>query len=74
MYTCVPQCYAYTNGHICKHIHKVHSLSIAKQGTTPSSVKQPDPMYNDSMSEEDPFAYAEATEEHQKGTAFKLIK
>lgn len=28
MYTCDPYCYEYTNGHICKHIHRVHSLKV----------------------------------------------
>jgi len=26
MYTCDERCYDYGNGHICKHIHQVHSL------------------------------------------------
>ena len=26
MYTCDDRCYDYGNGHICKHIHCVHSL------------------------------------------------
>ena len=26
MYNCDPTCYEYNNGHICKHIHRVHSL------------------------------------------------
>ena len=28
MYACDSNCYTYTNGHICKHIHRVHSLVI----------------------------------------------
>lgn len=27
MYSCDPCCYSYNNGHICEHIHRVHSLS-----------------------------------------------
>lgn len=26
MYECDSRCFDYTNGHICKHIHRVHSL------------------------------------------------
>lgn len=26
MYSCAKHCYDYTNGHICKHIHRVHSV------------------------------------------------
>ena len=26
MYSCDQQCYDYSNGHICKHIHRAHSL------------------------------------------------
>ncbi len=26
MYKCDSSCYEYNNGHICKHIHRVHSL------------------------------------------------
>ena len=43
-------------------------MRIAKedlQSTLPTAVQCD--VYNDTSSEEDPFAYAEATEEHQKG-------
>lgn len=26
MYRCDPLCYEYNNGHVCKHIHRIHSL------------------------------------------------
>lgn len=26
MYVCDDRCYDYGNGHICKHVHRVHSL------------------------------------------------
>lgn len=29
MYKCDPLCYDYTNGHICKHIHRIRSLHNA---------------------------------------------
>ena len=35
MYECDPRCFDYTNGHICKHIHRVHSLSHEKATKNP---------------------------------------
>ena len=32
MYACDQACYDYHNGHICKHIHRVHSLIVHLQG------------------------------------------
>ena len=29
MYKCDSKCYEFNNGHICRHIHKVHSLALA---------------------------------------------
>lgn len=34
MYTCDDRCYDHSNGHICKHIHRVHSLQIQKTEST----------------------------------------
>jgi len=31
MYKCGSACYSFNNGHICKHIHRVHSLLQLKQ-------------------------------------------
>lgn len=31
MYTCDNYCYDNTNGHLCKHIHRVHSVRILQQ-------------------------------------------
>lgn len=31
MYTCDKGCYDYNNGHMCKHIHRVHSMNVEKQ-------------------------------------------
>ena len=31
MYTCDDRCHDYGNGHICKHIHRVHSLQYHQQ-------------------------------------------
>ena len=27
LYQCDPLCYDYANGHVCKHLHRIHSLS-----------------------------------------------
>ena len=34
MYTCDKKCYDFNNGHICKHIHKVHSLVVKNRKET----------------------------------------
>ena len=31
MYKCDSKCYNFNNGHICKHIHRVHSILQKKQ-------------------------------------------
>ena len=31
MYECDSRCFDYTNGHICKHIHRVHSLTRERE-------------------------------------------
>ena len=33
-YRCDSSCYDYTNGHICKHLHRVHSMKIATEIST----------------------------------------
>ena len=65
MYKCDPSCYDYNNGHICKHVHKVHSVarSHSVQRATP------DPEYQDDTSDEemDYLSYAEPVQNSQKG-------
>ena len=65
MYKCDPSCYDYNNGHICKHVHKVHSVarSHSVQRVTP------DPEYQDDTSDEemDYLSYAEPVQNSQKG-------
>lgn len=34
MYSCDSRCYSYNNGHICEHIHRVHSLSNMRNNLT----------------------------------------
>ena len=40
MYKCDSQCYDFNNGHICKHIHRVHSLSLFCDKTGSSNEPQ----------------------------------
>lgn len=37
MYKCDDKCYHFNNGHICKHIHRVHSLSHIRQLSNPQT-------------------------------------
>ena len=37
MYSCDNKCYDYNNGHVCKHIHRVHSMIHQEESKTPSS-------------------------------------
>ena len=71
MYACSQQCYSYTNGHICKHIHRVHSLmsSAKDMKCEDNSVNQQMDKSNLPMdiTEEDPFSYAEAVVQPQQG-------
>ena len=43
MYRCDSKCYSYNNGHICKHIHRVHSLSQIEQPATTIEATQEKP-------------------------------
>ena len=47
MYTCDSRCYDYGNGHICKHVHRVHSLQqIGHQETSEVDLEHhPAPVY-----------------------------
>ena len=60
MYTCDEYCYDYTNGHLCKHIHRAHSLRLKTQEC------EPEPDYHELQSEpennsdiDDPLEFAE---------------
>lgn len=58
MYECDSTCYEYNNGHICKHIHRVHSM-----------VNNPDldqPHAGDSSAEIE-LSYAESVFHPEKG-------
>lgn len=58
MYECDPTCYVYNNGHMCKHIHRVHSL-----------VKNPDldHPHDGDMCAEVELSYAESVFNPEKG-------
>lgn len=52
MYTCDEKCYDYSNGHICKHIHRLHSLfqqNVSKVPATPSEMDHDDISYAESV-------------------------
>lgn len=34
IYACDKTCFDYNNGHICKHIHRVHSMNVLEQMQT----------------------------------------
>ena len=61
MYTCDPLCYQYTNGHMCKHIHRVHSLRQqwlqTKQGDIQDSLGTE--VEDIDISMDDPLEFAE---------------
>ena len=42
MYHCDPTCYDYSNGHICKHIHRIHTVARYVQCRNPDNEGQLD--------------------------------
>ena len=44
MYSCDVMCYDYNNGHVCEHIHRVHSIIYQK---AQESAVPPDVLNND---------------------------
>ena len=46
MYSCDKACYDYNNGHICKHIHRVHSF-LAHQANGVDQFQETIEMKND---------------------------
>ena len=61
MYICDSKCYDYTNDHVCKHIHRVHSLfhqSLPRSPTAPEiDINGPD----------DNISYAESVFDPNRG-------
>ncbi|XP_065906337.1 uncharacterized protein [Dysidea avara] len=72
MYKCDSKCYAFNNGHICKHIHRIHSLShIQPQDTTVEPTEE-EPVGTgqqcvDADYVEPSIVYSESTHNPQKG-------
>ena len=73
MYTCDKACYDFSNGHICKHIHHVHSINILQSKPLVTTIEH---MSNQPSSEDvsldesyefDPLEYAEAIISPQHG-------
>ena len=71
MYKCASNCYDYNNGHICKHIHRVHSLRKCNSTSTTAcgtaSNEQP-PSSEYSIDDFDTLSYAESVYVSQTGT------
>ena len=69
MYKCDTNCYDYNNGHICKHVHRVHS--ILAQSKNIETEKAIEAQEADSSEEEmDYMSYADPIQNHQTGLIF----
>ena len=62
MYTCDPLCFDFNNGHLCKHIHRVHSHD------QPASVFTEEVSGDMEVSDMDYLSYAEACKPPSQGT------
>ena len=49
MYKCDSKCYEFNNGHICRHIHTVHSLALACGKTVCGTASQQMCQVNDAI-------------------------
>lgn len=71
MYKCSSSCYDFNNGHICKHIHRVHSLvnsnSTSSTGVEGANDLQPPPLEN-LTDDYDTLSYADSVYIPQTGT------
>ena len=75
MYTCDKACYDFNNGHICKHIHRVHSIIQTSTTTTehPKNQAISDELHlEDSDYSFDPLEYAESIIPPQQGTRNRM--
>ena len=63
MYNCDSTCYDFNNGHICKHIHRVHSLEYGSQ-STPDEVQD--------LNSDIDLSYAESVFRREKGNSTVL--
>ena len=69
MYACDSKCYDYNNGHICKHIHRVHSLTQLEQvdPTLNCSTAQEEEEEEEEENSNTEIAYAESMFDSKKG-------
>lgn len=65
MYSCDSKCYDYNNGHVCKHIHRVHSV-LCQSNKPETLIIDVDNDMNDSLG--DNISYAESVFDPIKGT------
>ena len=69
MYHCDNECYDYSNRHICKHIHCVHSMRLSLQAddhTENCTVTNPAMQFSsETESESDPLEFAESIRKEQ---------
>ena len=73
MYSCDKACYDFNNGHLCKHIHRVHSMLKFQDVCTTTTSELADPQCLDGgLSSEDEdeldlLEYAESAAPPQQG-------
>ena len=68
MYTCDKTCYDFNNGHLCKHIHRVHSMLQSQAANITTNLIDPQCLHStDSEDDFDPLEYAESTVPPQQG-------
>ena len=60
MYKCDDQCYDYNNGHMCKHIHRVHSMRVSESSYDDETTNSGLSGFEDGDSDSDPISYAES--------------
>ena len=72
MYKCDPCCYDYNNGHICKHIHRVHIIVQSAVHTISNDLPQlqAQPENQDSEEEMDYLSYAESAQGQKEGNNY----
>lgn len=74
MYRCDSKCYDFNNGHICKHIHRVHSLNSSSSNSTSLELAkktEENESETDAYSSSDDFteiAYAESIFDSKQGS------
>ena len=59
MYECDQTCYNFTNKHLCKHIHRVHSIRLLSQPDKNQDSDEQMSLGNADMDDDNPFEYAE---------------